>query len=94
MVITKDNLCEVIFENQDAKLLIEDVATNTSACLYYYHDIIITVEVALKIWYRATKADDEGVSYTVSFFDYLEKKDVDNIILSQQITKERVSATA
>ena len=33
MKITKDNLNEVLFENQDARLLIEDVVTHTSANL-------------------------------------------------------------
>ena len=35
MKITKDNLNEVMFENQDARLLIEDVVTHTGASLYY-----------------------------------------------------------
>ena len=42
MKITKDNLNEVMFENQDARLLIEDVVTHTGASLYYYHDMEIT----------------------------------------------------
>ena len=59
MKITKDNLNEVLFENQDARLLIEDVVTHTSANLYYYHDIEITVQKALDIWYKAREADEE-----------------------------------
>ena len=50
MKITRDNLDEVMFENHDARLLIEDVVSHTSANLYYYHDIEITVEKALDIW--------------------------------------------
>ena len=53
MKITRDNLDEVMFENHDARLLIEDVVSHTSANLYYYHDIEITVEKALDIWYKA-----------------------------------------
>ena len=34
MKITKYNLNEVLFENQDARLLIEDVVTHTGASLY------------------------------------------------------------
>ena len=59
MKITKDNLNEVLFENQDARLLIADVVTHTSANLYYYHDIEITVQKALDIWHKAQAADGE-----------------------------------
>lgn len=57
MKITKDNLDEVMFENQDARLLIEDVVASTSASLYYYHDREITVQMALELWYKAQAAD-------------------------------------
>ena len=57
MKITKDNLNEVLFENHDARLLIADVVTHTSANLYYYHDIEITVQKALDIWHKAQAAD-------------------------------------
>lgn len=73
MKITKDNLNEVMFENHDARLLIEDVVTHTSANLYYYHDIEITVQKALEIWYKAQAADDEDEivgQYSVSFLDF------------------------
>ena len=33
--------------------LIADVVTHTSANLYYYHDIEITVQKALDIWHKA-----------------------------------------
>ena len=59
MKITRDNLDEVMFENHDARLLIEDVVSHTSANLYYYHDIEITVEKALDIWYKAMGAEEE-----------------------------------
>ena len=59
MKITWDNLDEVQFENQDARLLIEDVVVSTSASLYYYHDGEITVQKALEIWYKAQAADSE-----------------------------------
>lgn len=70
MKITRDNLDEVMFENHDARLLIEDVVSHTSANLYYYHDIEITVERALDIWYKAQAAEEETGSYNVSFLDF------------------------
>lgn len=73
MKITKNNLNEVMFENHDARLLIEDVVTHTSANLYYYHDIEITVQKALEIWYKAQEADEderESGHYSVSFLDF------------------------
>lgn len=48
MKITQSNLNEIIFENQDAKLLIEDVASHTSINLYYYHDTEITVKKGIR----------------------------------------------
>ncbi|MCD7908149.1 MAG: hypothetical protein LUH04_10805 [Clostridium sp.] len=57
MKITRDNLDEVMFENQDARLLIEDIVASTSANLYYYHDREITVRMALELWYKAQAAD-------------------------------------
>lgn len=74
MKITKNNLNEVMFENHDARLLIEDVVTHTSANLYYYHDIEITVQNAMEIWYKAQEADEEERNesghYSVSFLDF------------------------
>lgn len=74
MKITRDSLHEVIFENQDARLLIEDVVTHTSANLYYYHGMEISVRKALDIWYKAMAADEEeerreGFA-SVAFFNY------------------------
>ena len=72
MKITKDNLNEVMFENHDARLLIEDVVTSTSANLYYYHDIEITVQKALEIWYEAQAADEDEI--IVSFLDFAKER--------------------
>lgn len=75
MKITKDNLDEVMFENQDARLLIEDVVSHTGANLYYYHDDEITVQKALDIWYKAQAAEacdnacEEACS--ISFLDFV-----------------------
>lgn len=69
MVITKNNLNEVMFENYDAELLIKEVVTNTSANLYYYHNIEISVKMAIDIYNRALKADEEDTFYTVSFLN-------------------------
>ncbi len=77
MKITKDNLNEVMFENHDARLLIEDVVTRTSANLYYYHNIEITVQKAWEIWYKAQAADEEDDmigQYSVSFLDFSKDK--------------------
>ena len=63
MKITRDSLHEVMFENHDARLLIEDVVTHTSANLYYYHGMEITMEKALDIWYKAMAADGEDREY-------------------------------
>lgn len=75
MKITQSNLNEIIFENQDAKLLIEDVASHTSINLYYYHDTEITVKKALDIWYKAmTIKGGESGYYSVSFIDFNKNK--------------------
>lgn len=69
MKITKDNLDEVMFENQDARLLIEDVVAHTGANLYYYHDAEITVQKALNIWYKAQAAEACDSVCSISFLD-------------------------
>lgn len=61
MKITRNNLSEVMFENEDARLLIEDVVTHTEASLYYYHDYEITVESALSVWNRAIGEEEQGI---------------------------------
>ncbi len=71
MKITKDNLDEVMFENQDARLLIEDVVTHTGANLYYYHDTEMTVQKALDIWYKAQAAEESSGDVCVSFLDFV-----------------------
>lgn len=70
MLITKSNLNRVNFENEDARLLILDVVSHTSACLYYYDtEIEITVFMALKIRERAYQADTQTSVYTISLMD-------------------------
>ena len=70
MMLTKNNLNLVTFENEDARLLILDVVSHTSACLYYYNtDIEMTVSMALKIRERAYKADEGEGFYHVSLLD-------------------------
>lgn len=59
MQITQSNLSYITFENEDARLLILDVVTNTSANLYYYHDYEITVVEALRIYRKAHEADEK-----------------------------------
>ncbi len=59
MIITRNNLNEILFENQDARLLIEFVVSHTQATLYYYHDVELTVEKALKMYSRAIRAEEE-----------------------------------
>lgn len=70
MMITKNNLNHVTFENEDARLLILDVVSHTSACLYYYDkDIEITISMAVKIRERAYRASEREDFYTVSLLD-------------------------
>ena len=70
MMITKNNLNNVTFENEDARILILDVVSHTSACLYYYNsDIEITVSMALRIQERAYKADDGEIPYSISLMN-------------------------
>lgn len=70
MKITKNNLDEVLFENQDARLLIEDVVSHTEAGLYYYHDVEITLQAALNIWNKANEAEEADSPYQASFLDF------------------------
>ncbi len=70
MMITKETINQVNFENEDARLLILDVVSHTSACLYYYDSAIeMTVSMALKIRERAYKADEGEGFYSVSLLD-------------------------
>ncbi|MCD8000646.1 MAG: hypothetical protein LUH21_25855 [Clostridiales bacterium] len=69
MMITRNNLNEVLFENHDARLLIEDVVCHTQACLYYYNGVEITLQNALNIWNRAMRAEEDDRAYSVSFLD-------------------------
>lgn len=56
MIITTANLNEVIFENHDARLLIEDVVKNTEAVVYFYSGMEMRVTTAIKIWNKAKRA--------------------------------------
>ena len=70
MMITRNNLNHVAFENEDARLLILDVVSHTSACLYYYDtDVEITAFMALRIRERAYKADRQDSVYSLSLTD-------------------------
>lgn len=53
MVLTRNNLNEVVFENEDARLLLLDVLSRTEVNIYYFHGFEITVKNALEIWNRA-----------------------------------------
>ena len=90
MKITKDNLNEVMFENQDARLLIEDVVTHTGASLYYYHDMEITVQRALDIWYKAMGAEEEE-DRPVPLFDFSNKPGAAFCIIYSIMADKRLS---
>lgn len=60
MMITKNNLDEIIFENHDARLLIEYIVSHTQATLYYYREVELTVENALKMYNLAIRTEDES----------------------------------
>lgn len=81
MMITRGNLNEVLFENHDARLLIEDVVCHTAANIYYYSGVEITLRHALDIWNRAMKAEENDKAYSVSFFD-LARKPVSELLCS------------
>lgn len=76
MIITMENLNEVLFENQDARLLIEDVVKNTEAVVYYYSGIEIRTMAAIKIWRRAMSLEEQNESYCVSMLDFVRSKKV------------------
>lgn len=59
MLLTKDNLNNVIFENHDARLLVEDIVTNTDASIYYYTGTLFTLDRALKLWHKVDKTSNE-----------------------------------
>lgn len=84
MMITRNNLNEVLFENQDARLLVEYVVSNTQAAIYYYHGVELTVKNALRIYKRAMKAEEEESAYNVSFLDF-SKKETNDFIHSKNV---------
>lgn len=65
MRITKENLHNAVFENENARLLILDAVSHTAVNLYYYYDVEITERQALNIWYKAYELE----GYSVSFLD-------------------------
>lgn len=76
MIITAENLNEVLFENQDARLLIEDVVRNTEAVVYYYSGIEIRTMTAIKIWNRAMAFREQNEVYNVSMLDFIRSKKI------------------
>lgn len=74
MIITADNLNEVLFENQDARLLIEDVVKNTEAVVYYYSGVEIRTMTAIKIWNRARALEEQNEVYSVSMLDFIRSR--------------------
>lgn len=75
MKITKSNLSEVMFENEDARLLILDVVSHTEANIYYYHDYEITVQTALDVWYRAMEAKSSN-TFSLSVLDIIPARQI------------------
>lgn len=70
MIITKTNLNQITFENEDARLLLLDVVSHTNACLSYCNtEIEITAFMALKIRERAYKADRQNFIYRISLLN-------------------------
>ncbi len=70
MIITKTNLNQITFENEDARLLLLDVVSHTNACLSYCDtEIEITAFMSLKIRERAYKADRQNSIYRISLLD-------------------------
>lgn len=70
MMITRNNLNEVLFENQDARLLIEYVVSHTQATLYYYHGVELTVKNALTIYNNAMRSEEENSPFNMLFTGY------------------------
>ena len=62
-------LDKILFENHDARLLIEDVVSHTQACLYYFNGVEFTMQNAQNIWYRAMRDEEDNRAYSISFLD-------------------------
>ena len=73
MMITRNNLNEVLFENQDARLLTEYLVTYTQVTLYYYHGVELTVEYALKLYNRIIRAEEDSLRCNIPFSDTYNK---------------------
>lgn len=52
MMITCDNLSEITFENENARLLVLDVVGNKDIKIHVCRDTEISVVMALDIWYQ------------------------------------------
>lgn len=52
MMITKDNLYDVTYENENTRLLITDVVNGSNMNVFYKNDTEITLAMALNIWYQ------------------------------------------
>lgn len=52
MMITKDNLYDITYENENARLLIADIVMNRNTSIYNCRDTEITMAMALDIWYK------------------------------------------
>ena len=63
MMITKDNLYYITYENENARLLIADIVMNKNTSIYNCRDTEITIAMALDIWYRV---NDEKKRKTLS----------------------------
>lgn len=64
MLLTKNNLNIVLFENHDARLLIEDIVTNTDTNIYYYTGTLLTLAHALRLWNKVHK-ENSAVKHPV-----------------------------
>ncbi len=70
MLVTRDTVNNMNFENEDARLLVLDTVNHTNAQIYYWDaDIEITVFIALKIREKAYKAEERGETYRLSLLD-------------------------
>ena len=52
MMITKENLYDAVYENENARLLILDVVNNSNIKIFFGKGAEITLAMALDIWYK------------------------------------------
>ncbi len=67
MLLTMENLHMADYENQDAKLIIEDLIVNHQVKIVLYEGAEITIELALSMWHSISKS--EKMKY-ISVSDY------------------------